>query len=162
MLTIPDGFRLVPDDYILKRGDLFSFYPETAAYWEEVYGLAGTRVGDEREASKTFIALTKINKPEPVSFVSLNEILDKPKIPDGYELVKDINYVIKKEDLYHYTTWGNKHRFLELQGNWQTPTGKTYEYMKANYDTLISKFSYARKLEVKPRFKSPKPYPFGY
>jgi len=81
MQPLPVNFELVQDtDYILKEGDLYGY--EGEGFWTTVYGIAGDRLGD----SKGIKVARKIE---------INN-----NIPANFELVTDLDYIIKENDCY--------------------------------------------------------------
>lgn len=73
--------------------------------------------------------------------------------PEGYVLVNDRSYVLKRGDRFS----SHKH------GRWSTVSdfaGRSIDYYLKDYG--YKEFYVAIKGEEKPRFKTDKPYTFGY
>ena len=71
------------------------------------------------------------------------------KIPDGYELVTDDDYIAKEGDMF-LSTYSRRFKLCE------SSVGISFRYIKDSVsEYLIRKIS-------KPRFTTDKKYPFGY
>ncbi len=88
-----------------------------------------------------------------------------PDAPEGFEIISDPDYVVQKEDSYHLTRWQSP-IIHPIAGS--TFINHTIKNCLAGY-LKGSKFGFDykdlivyRKLPDKPRFKTDKPYPFGY
>ena len=83
------------------------------------------------------------------------------KIPDGYKLVEDANYIVKAEDLYYFSSWGRMP--AESVGTlWQSSIGRSYISLFNEYCYDKIKLYILTKGIIKPRFPNTKEYPHGY
>ncbi len=78
--------------------------------------------------------------------------------PAGYSLVSDDNYVIKEDDLYNLETWNNND-FLNVEKYCKGLINKSLGVVLGIYRVGFGKVTIAIKA---PRFKSDKPFPWGY
>ena len=104
--------------------------------------------------------IIKLMKSEPEKEIVLES-------PEGFELVEDLNYIVQKDDQYHLKRW--KNTFLV------STTGSTFPGYSvkncidgiSNKENSLYHVEYKdliifRRIPDKPRFKTDKPYPFGY
>ncbi len=88
----------------------------------------------------------------------------KPKIiqelipPTGYSVVSDDNYIVKEDDLYNLETWNNND-FLNVGKYCKGLINKSLGVALVIYRVGFGKVTIATKA---PRFKSDKPFPWGY
>ncbi len=79
-------------------------------------------------------------------------------IPEGYAAVMDNNHVIQDGDMYGFRHWGKNDAWSKM--SMDAFIGKTLgaaeEIYKGSYDILFISG------KIAPRFKTDKPYPYGY
>ena len=85
-------------------------------------------------------------------------------VPDGYTLIEDDNYIIRDNDEYYYKSWENftGQSFHNFRGECRKYIGLTKKRMS---DITLGEFQSNNILYIasmKPRFKTDKPYPWGY
>lgn len=73
---------------------------------------------------------------------------------EGYEIVNDFSYIIKYGD-YYYTSATEKYSPVGGGSEWIGKTLKNLNRGYRKFDAMLVKIE-------KPRFKTDKPYPFGY
>ena len=79
------------------------------------------------------------------------------QIPPDYDYVTNDNHIIKPGDYYQRKTWrtGEWYNIKRYSPNFANSSLSTIKYAHYSDLVLISK-------KTEPRFKTEKPYPFGY
>jgi hypothetical protein len=183
---VPEDYIEIDDnDYLVSKGDKYWFThwkehqmaATQDAYWATIGGLKGAYKAAHFKI-RVFISPDKYQKylqekgQKELAKALKKKMDDKKdinliKVPEGYTLVTDLNYIIKQNDKYVLGE-GLNGRNTNLNtigcggnGYYSTSIGRTYEWAQrdcACYDGIII-FSQG---EVKPRFECARGFPWGY
>ena len=157
---IPADYELITDfNYIIKRGDRYrnrlnkQFYDfEHNSQWNN------STLSDLNDYDPWYKEiLSKIDKTLPPQIVNKNMEVNA-RIPNGFTLVNDENYIIKAGDMFRYLSWTKNEPYYRVSAYHDVYNQTIKQSNKYNADTTIV----ATKEPVKPRFHTDKPFPYGY